>query len=71
MDCLFRSHLSDAVVDIVTKCVSVFPFKEKKDHVIYLVLLLLDVTKLVFNESIIWILPELSCDCFVFNWMSA
>jgi len=38
----------DAVVDVVTENISVF-FKERYEYVIDLVLLLLDVTKLVFE----------------------
>ena len=45
---LSRSHLLDAVVDVMAESVSIFPFKERHEHV-GLVLLLLDVTKLVFG----------------------
>ena len=48
MDCLFRSYLLDVVVDVVAESVSIFPFKERHEHVIDLILLLLDVTKLEF-----------------------
>ena len=49
VDCLFLSHLLDAVVDVVTESVSIFSFKERHEHVIDFVLLLLAVTKLVFG----------------------
>jgi len=48
VDCLFRSQLLDAVVDIMPESVSICSFKKDK-HLINLVLLLLDVTKLVFE----------------------
>ena len=47
VDCLFRTHLLDAVMDVVAESVSIFSFK--KEHVINHVLLLLNVTKLVFE----------------------
>ena len=46
VDCLFRSHLLDAVVDGQEEYLL---FLSRHEHVIGLVLLLFDVTKLVFE----------------------
>ena len=47
--CSLSTGLLDIVVDVVAESVSVFPFKERHEHVIDLVSPLLDVTKLVFG----------------------
>jgi len=39
----------EAIVDVATKGVSIFPFKEKHKYVIDLVLLFSDVTKFIFG----------------------
>ena len=49
MDCLAGSYLLDVVVDVVTESISIFPFKERLEHAIDILLFLLDVTKLVFG----------------------
>ena len=49
VDYLFRSHLLDAVMDVMTESVSTFPFKERYEHVMDFVVLVLVVTKLIFG----------------------